>query len=157
MAKPMAVFVLASVVSATRGSCLQSSLRFGASALAPQFSEVCCQTPQAFAEPSGSLDKVAFWQEVNEAAGTVTFFDSKCGIPLFEAPKGRSFEDFKQESEHHGWPSFREEELVKSNIIVRPGGEVVSKCGTHLGHNLPDFSGNRYCIDLLCIAGNPSE
>jgi len=34
-----------------------------------------------------------------------------------------------------------------------------SKCFTHLGHNLPDaiFNGrDRYCIDLVCIAGDPS-
>ena len=31
-----------------------------------------------------------------------------------------------------------------------------SVCGTHLGHNLPDFEGARYCIDLVCIAGKPA-
>ena len=32
-----------------------------------------------------------------------------------------------------------------------------SVCGTHLGHNLPDYTGDRYCIDLVCIAGHPAE
>ena len=32
----------------------------------------------------------------------------------------------------------------------------VSVDGTHLGHNLPDRRGNRYCINLACIAGRPS-
>jgi peptide methionine sulfoxide reductase MsrB len=29
--------------------------------------------------------------------------------------------------------------------------------GTHLGHNLPDKKGNRYCINLVSIAGRPLE
>lgn len=137
-------------------TCLQSDLRFGAQALVNEgFSEVCCKVPQHYAEPAGSLNRVPFWKEVNEEAGVVTFYDAQCGIPLFKAPKGRSLKDFKSESQHHGWPSFREEELVKKNVEIREGGEVVSKCGTHLGHNLPDAKGNRYCIDLLCIAGHP--
>lgn len=31
----------------------------------------------------------------------------------------------------------------------------VSIDGTHLGHNLPDRKGNRYCINLVCCAGQP--
>ena len=27
--------------------------------------------------------------------------------------------------------------------------------GTHLGHNLPDKKGSRYCINLVSVAGNP--
>ena len=34
-------------------------------------------------------------------------------------------------------------------------GEVRSACGLHLGHNIPDRQGDRYCIDLVCIAGKP--
>ena len=38
---------------------------------------------------------------------------------------------------------------------VLADGEAVSLNGTHLGHNLPDRSGNRYCINLCCVAGSP--
>jgi peptide methionine sulfoxide reductase MsrB len=34
--------------------------------------------------------------------------------------------------------------------------ETVSLDGTHLGHNLPDKKGNRYCINIVCVAGNPA-
>mmetsp|Transcript_364 Transcript_364/g.530 ORF Transcript_364/g.530 Transcript_364/m.530 type:complete len:89 (-) Transcript_364:370-636(-) len=34
-------------------------------------------------------------------------------------------------------------------------GEVVSIDGTHLGHNNPDEKGNRYCINVVCVAGHP--
>jgi len=37
------------------------------------------------------------------------------------------------------------------------GGETVSTQGTHLGHDLPDDKGSRYCINLVCIAGNSAE
>ncbi len=33
-----------------------------------------------------------------------------------------------------------------------PDGEAVSVAGTHLGHNLPDGKGNRYCINLVSVA-----
>ena len=46
------------------------------------------------------------------------FYDSVCGIPLFIAPRGRSFEEFKKESIKHGWPSFRPEEMVSENVII---------------------------------------
>eukprot|EP00927_Polykrikos_kofoidii_P058457 TRINITY_DN5298_c0_g2_i1.p1 TRINITY_DN5298_c0_g2~~TRINITY_DN5298_c0_g2_i1.p1 ORF type:complete len:181 (-),score=18.13 TRINITY_DN5298_c0_g2_i1:79-621(-) len=136
-------------------SCLQKNLLFGTNSLAAAFADVCCRSPQRFAEPAGSLDKVQFWSTMDQQRET-TFFDSKCGKPLFIAPRNRTFDAFKQESQRHGWPSFRDTELVKENIVIKTGGEVVSSCGTHLGHNLPDQSGNRYCIDLICIAGNPN-
>jgi len=66
-------------------------------------------------------------------------------------------EEFLNESYAHGWPSFRDAEVVKENVRVLPDGEAVSVDGTHLGHNLPDKSGNRYCINLVSIAGRPGE
>ena len=38
-----------------------------------------------------------------------------------------------------------------------PGGEMVSVDGTHLGHNIPDSKGRRYCMNIVSIAGNPLE
>ena len=34
---------------------------------------------------------------------------------------------------------------------------VRTAVGTHLGHNIPDETGNRFCINLVCIAGSPDE
>ena len=62
--------------------------------------------------------------------------------------------DFINESEDHGWSSFRDNEVVWENVRVLADGETVSLDGTHLGHNLPDEKGNRYCINLVTIAGN---
>merc|ERR1712107_304870 len=104
--------------------------------------QICCVVPQDWAEPAGSLSQpdVNLFAKLATTDNT-TFYDSKCGIPLFVAPIGRSFADFQYESQHHGWPSFRDAELVKDNIVVKPGGEIVSACGTHLGHNLSDLAG----------------
>merc|ERR1712006_12522 len=79
------------------------------------------------------------------------------GKPLFVTggPDDRSWDSFVKESVAHGWPSFRDNNVDWDNVRVLPNGEVVSVDGTHLGHNLPDHSGNRYCINLVCIAGNP--
>ena len=84
-----------------------------------------------------------------------TFYDSVTGKPLFVAPRGRTMEAFLSESKVHGWPSFRDEEVVWDNVRALKDGETVSLTGTHLGHNLPDSKGNRYCINLVSIAGNP--
>ena len=86
---------------------------------------------------------------------TITYYDSVSGKPLFIAPKGRTMEQFLTESRAHGWPSFRDEEVVWENMRCLKNGEAVSVDGTHLGHNLPDHSGNRYCINLVSVAGNP--
>ena len=64
-------------------------------------------------------------------------------------------EEFVSETNKHGWPSFRDEEVVWDNVRSLLDGEMVSVDGSHLGHNLPDFYGNRYCINLASISGNP--
>ena len=87
--------------------------------------------------------------------GPTTYYDSVTGKPLFVAPVGRSFEEFARESDSHGWPSFRDQEVVWENMRILPDGESVSVDGTHLGHNIPDRAGNRYCINLVSIAGRP--
>lgn len=118
---------------------------------------ICCHNHH-YAEPRGYLEwaEVDFFSKLNPTAETV-FYDSVCGIPLFVAPRGRSFEEFKKESIDHGWPSFRPEEIISENVIIHPDGRMESKCLTHLGHNLPSHGVDRYCIDLVCIAGMPLE
>merc|ERR1712085_38872 len=116
---------------------------------------ICCDNHR-FAEYRGYLEapEVDLFARLDPAAETV-FYDSVCGIPLFVAPRGRSFEEFREESLHHGWPSFRPEEIVSENVIIHEGGRMESRCLTHLGHNLPDGGVDRYCIDLVCMAGEP--
>jgi peptide methionine sulfoxide reductase MsrB len=80
------------------------------------------------------------------------FYDSATGRPLFVAPRGRSFAEWEKESRSHGWPSFRDEEVIWDDVRVLQDGETVSTSGTHLGHNLPDRKGNRYCINLVSVA-----
>ena len=53
----------------------------------------------------------------------------------------------------HGWPSFRVEDVVWENVRVLEDGEVVTKDGLHLGHNIPDDKGPRLCINLVCVSG----
>ena len=89
----------------------------------------------------------------------MTFYDSVTGKPLFVAPKGRTVDEFLDESKKHGWPSFRDEEVIWENVrcLGKVRGEAVSLEGTHLGHNLPDDKGNRYCINLVSVAGNAKQ
>ena len=49
------------------------------------------------------------------------------------------------------------EKVVWENVRCLKNGEAVSVDGTHLGHNLPDSKGNRYCINLVSVAGLPPD
>jgi peptide methionine sulfoxide reductase MsrB len=116
-----------------------------------------CSFNRHYAEHSGYLEETTWLQEVDKSKET-TYYDSVSGKPLFIAPRGRTFQEFENESKRHGWPSFRDEEVVWENVrVLETGHEVVSASGTHLGHLLPDKKGNRYCINLVCIAGNPDS
>eukprot|EP00802_Teleaulax_amphioxeia_P020718 Tamp_21015.p1 GENE.Tamp_21015~~Tamp_21015.p1 ORF type:complete len:267 (+),score=48.55 Tamp_21015:96-803(+) len=115
--------------------------------------KICCFN-RHFAENAGYFKKTRWLSEVD--GEETTYYDSVTGKPLFSAPRGRTFEAFVKESKVHGWPSFRDEEVVWDNVRCLRDGECVSLTGTHLGHNLPDKSGNRYCINLVSIAGNPN-
>jgi len=119
-----------------------------------------CNFNRHYAEHSGYWKKTSFLEEEtptdNTSAEEITFYDSNSGKPLFIAPRGRSFEAFVKESSAHGWPSFRDDEVVWDNVRVLSDGETVSVDGTHLGHNLPDKN-NRYCINLVCVAGRPMD
>ena len=116
---------------------------------------ICCKNHQ-YAEYSG------YWLSVKgfpmgalpEGVDSITFYDVSSGVPLFKAPVGRTWAEFISESRRHGWPSFRDAEVIWSNVNILPGGETMSVNGTHLGHNLPDGQGNRYCINIVCVAGN---
>jgi peptide methionine sulfoxide reductase MsrB len=110
-----------------------------------------------FAEMRGYWRTTSFLKTESAASGEITFYDTITGKPLFIAPRGRTFEEFVEESNTHGWPSFRDQEVVTENVKVLRDGETVSADGTHLGHNIPDFSGNRYCINLVSIAGFKDE
>mmetsp|Transcript_8797 Transcript_8797/g.12892 ORF Transcript_8797/g.12892 Transcript_8797/m.12892 type:complete len:215 (-) Transcript_8797:69-713(-) len=119
-----------------------------------------CNFNRHYAEHSGYFKTVPeFLNETNDtpADKEITFYDSNTGKPLFYAPRGRTMEQFIKESRNHGWPSFRDDEVEWKNVRVLMNGETVSVDGTHLGHNLPDRKGSRYCINLVCVAGNPTK
>ena len=97
-----------------------------------------------------------FMKEANSIK-EMTFYDSNTGIPLFivGGDNKRTLKEFLRESAFHGWPSFRDNEVNWEHVRVLKDGETVSVSGTHLGHNLPDKNGARYCINLVSVAGRP--
>jgi len=117
-----------------------------------------CNYNRHYAEYGGYWERAtSFLQEESEASGEITFYDSNTGKPLFYGPRDRSWNEFVLESKRHGWPSFRDSEVNWDYVRVLPNGECISVDGTHLGHNLPDSTGNRYCINLVSVAGRPLE
>merc|ERR1740130_1801199 len=94
-----------------------------------------------YAEYGGFWEKeTSFLSEESEASGEITFYDSNTGKPLFFGPKGRDWNSFVKESKVHGWPSFRDSEVNWEHVRVLPNG-----------------TGNRYCINLVSVAGRPLD
>eukprot|EP00548_Thalassiothrix_antarctica_P015751 CAMPEP_0194167238 /NCGR_PEP_ID=MMETSP0154-20130528/2581_1 /TAXON_ID=1049557 /ORGANISM="Thalassiothrix antarctica, Strain L6-D1" /LENGTH=185 /DNA_ID=CAMNT_0038878093 /DNA_START=39 /DNA_END=596 /DNA_ORIENTATION=+ len=118
-----------------------------------------CNFNRHYAENSGYFEEndISFLSEVKKMENPEKFYDSNTGKLLFTAPSGRTWKEFLEESHRHGWPSFRDDEVNWDVVRILPNGETVSIDGTHLGHNLPDKAGNRLCINLVSIAGNPSS
>lgn len=120
---------------------------------------VCCDVrAKAFAEPQFLFEApdISLFSKLPADGTPTTFYDSVCGVPLFKAPVGRSFAEFKADTVEHGWPSFRSEEVITANVVTNAtSGDVRSSCGTHLGSYLPDAKGPRWCMDLSCVAGAP--
>ena len=111
-----------------------------------------------YAEFAGYWTSTEFLQFVKDNPdGEIEFFDSVTGELLFTAPRGRTMKEFLMESQSHGWPSFRDEEVNWDYVRVLKDGECVSTTGTHLGHDIPDKTGHRYCINLVSVAGQPQE
>jgi len=121
-----------------------------------QTADRICNFNRHFAEYRGYWRTTSFLNDpLVKSAQQIQFHDSNTGKLLFVAPRGRTMDQFLDESAKHGWPSFRDDEVVWDNVRILPGGESVSVDGTHLGHNLPDINGNRHCINLVSIAGRP--
>jgi hypothetical protein len=96
---------------------------------------ICCFN-RHYAEPSGYFEytrKNSFLTDINHDDNSeITFFDSVSGKPLYIAPRGRTFAEFLEESRKHGWPSFRDSEVVWENVRCLKDGEAVSVDGTHV-------------------------
>merc|ERR1719382_1394181 len=77
-----------------------------------------CNFNRHYAEHSGYAftNKISWVEEMRKNPNQeVTYHDSVTGKPLFIAPRGRTTEEFINESKKHGWPSFRDEEVVWEN------------------------------------------
>jgi peptide methionine sulfoxide reductase MsrB len=122
-----------------------------------QTADRICNFNRHYAEYAGYWTTTSFLKYIKEEnpTGPIDFYDSVTGKLLFTAPVGRSMQDFLVESQKHGWPSFRDEEVNWDYVRCLRNGECISTTGTHLGHNLPDSKGNRYCINLVSVAGQP--
>ena len=105
-----------------------------------------CNFNRHYAEYAGYWETTNFLKEVSRDEPTV-YYDSVTGKPLFVAPIGRTMDEFIAESKVHGWPSFRDQEVVWENTrVLKSSGETVSADGTHLGHNLRACSHQQHAL-----------
>ena len=137
---------------------VQQNLRYGVDR---DLADRICNYNRHWAENFGYWQSTTLFSSLrsmgdgSSAALPISFYDSVTGVELFRAPVGRSLKEWVDESISHGWPSFRDEEVLWENVRCLGDGETVSLSGTHLGHNLGDRKGNRYCINLVSISGSP--
>jgi len=132
---------------------IQTDLRWGCDV---ETADRICNYNRHYAEYGGYWERATnFLSEESAGSGEIDFYDSNTGKLLFTGPKDRTWDQFVKESKVHGWPSFRDSEVNWDYVRVLPNGECISVDGTHLGHNLPDGTGNRYCINLVSVAGKP--
>lgn len=146
----------------SQDSAVQDPLRWGVSSEIAR--DIGCYNREG-AEPNLFFtERLEFTRQLGWQRGVdlsqiepIVFYDSVSAQPLFVAPMGRTMDDFLSESLRHGWPSFRQSEVVWEHVRVLDDFEVVSTAGTHLGHAMaPDAHGPRYCINLCTIAGVPA-
>lgn len=142
MLLPLALFIIACVpiaaIFARRGAAAQNSvmhsrvfgtciaevqdtLRWGVARSTAN--RICCHNRQ-YAEWSGYWATTEFLAAAHSSS-EITFYDSVTGKRLFVAPKGRTMEQVLAESHAHGWPSFRDAEVVRDNVVLLDGGEAV--------------------------------
>ena len=95
-----------------------------------------CNYNRHYAEYSNSFSKNKLFkqefQNCQRKGVAMKFYDSNSGKLLFEAPQGRTHDEFWKESKKHGWPSFRDDEVNWMEVRCLPNGESVSLNGTHL-------------------------
>merc|ERR1711918_116076 len=90
----------------------------------PKVADKICCFNRHYAEFSGYWETTSFLSDGTTKQQEVTFYDSVTGKPCFVAPRGRSWAEFVSESRAHGWPSFRDEEVVADNVRVLANGEA---------------------------------
>jgi hypothetical protein len=93
---------------------VQDNLRWGCDGA---IADTICNYNRRYAEHGGYWESTSFLSEVGVGTDPVTFYDSNTGKPLFKAPIGRSWEEFLKESSAHGWPSFRDDEVIRLDAM----------------------------------------
>jgi hypothetical protein len=80
-----------------------------------------CNFNRHYAEFAGYWTTTKYLEEVDRENPT-KYYDAVTGNHLFTAPVGRSMNDYLKESESHGWPSFRDEEVNWDFVRCLPDG-----------------------------------
>ncbi len=116
-------------------------------------------TPEQYQVLRGKGTERPFTGKFLDSHEAGMFTCAACGNELFSS-------DAKFDS-GTGWPSFDEPanlenvELREDNELGMKRTEVLCKrCGSHLGHVFPDGptkTGNRYCINSVCLNLKPKQ
>jgi hypothetical protein len=100
-------------------------------------------------EFAGYWQTTDFLKNLSKEEQPIKFYDSVTGNLLFEAPKGRTMDEFLVESQSHGWPSFRDEEVHWEYVRCLKDGECVSTTGVSAKGECSQFL--LFLLVLLCF------
>lgn len=145
-------FILSKTVFSLNPYCLtevHGVLRYG---ISNSISDICSSNTSATVR---YFETIRLFQQLNTSQMT-TFYECTCGLPLFVAPVGRSFDQWRNDCERNGQLEFQEEEIIKKNTKVLQSGDLVSICGRHVGkYTTSSTSGDVYVANIACISGSP--
>ena len=117
-----------------------------------------CNFNRHYAEYAGYFLSTSFLKKSINGQKETTYYDSRHWEAIVRGTESRTFEEFESESRAHGWPSFRDEEVVWDNARCKcPGGEARSTSGALVGHNLPDRKRKSILHKSVSVAAMPSK
>lgn len=99
----------------TSSSPVQQKLRWNCDV---KVADKICNFNRNWAEFAGYWARDTTFLAEADPNTVTTFYDSVTGKPLFRSPVGRSFEQWKDESMVHGWPSFRDDEVTSCFVAL---------------------------------------
>ena len=96
-----------------------------------------------------------FFTHIKSDQETV-WYDQAAKKPLFVMPRGRTFDDFKEEAMEAGYPRFNRQEVIWENVRTLQLGRIVT-LKSDSSSSRPDAKKYMVCLTSLCSSRMDNE